>query len=416
MTNYIVYAIPVFMLLIALELIIDRWKKRGYYRFSDSITNLNLGMGQQLTGIFLKFFSVLLYKYVYDHFRLFDIPMNVLTYGLLFFGVDFFYYWFHRLSHEISVMWGGHVVHHQSEDYNFSVALRQSWTQGLFSWMFYIPLAFIGFETTAFVTIASFQTLYQFWIHTQAINRLPRFFEYFLNTPSHHRVHHGQNPKYIDKNHGGTFIIFDRWFGTFQEEDEPVVYGVTKAANSWNPVWLNFDYWFWLWDEIKQAKNMKDKLLMLIKQPGWRPENIGGPHASVEQSVETFKKFDILLPKSLYYYVLTQFLLLLTTTAIFLTFSENTFFSSNLLYTLLYVVLLVLFMFSISALMEKKTWAIPLEIIKNVLFVTVNAFLFFQLNLPNALYFSLALAVLFGALSIWLLQMSRSLNSEKAHF
>ena len=140
---------------------------------------------------------------------------------LAFFGYRLFVLLFHRYSHEINAFWGTHVVHHQSEDYNLSVALRQSAFQGVISGMFYLPLAVFGFDPIPFLLINTLQTLYQFWIHTETIHKLPRWFEYIFNTPSHHRVHHGRNPEYIDKNHGGTLIIFDRLFGTFQDEEAP---------------------------------------------------------------------------------------------------------------------------------------------------------------------------------------------------
>ena len=158
------------------------------------------------------------YLYLFKHYAIFDISNSFFNYALLFIGIDFFYYWFHRLAHEVSLFWGTHIVHHQSEDYNLSVALRQSSFQGFIAMFFYLPLAIIGFNPIAFVTINAFQTLYQFWIHTKTINKMPRWFEFVFNTPSHHRVHHGRNPKYIDKNHGGTLIIFDRLFGSFQAE------------------------------------------------------------------------------------------------------------------------------------------------------------------------------------------------------
>ena len=222
--SLIVYSIPIFFLLIGVELLITRVRGLSYYRFNDAITNLSCGIGSQVTGIFMKFLTFGVYVIIYEHSPLTGkIPYNYLTIILLFLGVDFFYYWFHRLAHEISFLWGSHVVHHQSEEYNLSVALRQAWVQGAFSWIFYLPLAFIGFNPYMFATIASLQTLYQFWIHTKVIGRMPAWFEFIFATPSHHRVHHGVNPKYIDKNHAGTLIIWDRIFGTFQQEEEEVV-------------------------------------------------------------------------------------------------------------------------------------------------------------------------------------------------
>ena len=216
--NYITLSIPIFFLLIGIELIVGRLKKEKLYRFNDALTNINLGIGSQVVGIMTKGLLFLAYLYLYEN-RIFTFENTWVTWLFLFLGVDFFYYWFHRASHEINAMWAAHIVHHQSEDYNLSVALRQSWFQGWFSWAFYLPLAVVGFDPIMFATMASLNTLYQFWIHTTTIKTMGPL-EWIFNTPSHHRVHHGSNPKYIDRNHAGSLIIWDRMFGTFQQEEE----------------------------------------------------------------------------------------------------------------------------------------------------------------------------------------------------
>lgn len=169
--SYIALSIPVFFLLIGIELLVGYLKKEKLYRFNDALTNINLGTGQQIVGVMVKGFFFLGYLFLYDR-RLFDIPNTWWSWTLLFLGVDFFYYWFHRASHEINALWAAHIVHHQSEDYNLSVALRQSWFQGWFSWAFYLPLAVVGFDPIMFAAVNSFNTLYQFWIHTTTIKSL----------------------------------------------------------------------------------------------------------------------------------------------------------------------------------------------------------------------------------------------------
>jgi sterol desaturase/sphingolipid hydroxylase (fatty acid hydroxylase superfamily) len=315
--EYIVLSIPVFFLLIGIELWVSYRKSASLYRMNDAIANISCGIGQQVLGVFFKAFIFLTYVYLYEHFALLDIPVNPLTWFLLFLGVDFFYYWFHRLSHEINFIWATHIVHHQSEEYNFSVALRQSWFQGLISWVFYIPLAVLGFEPILIVTVAAFNTLYQFWIHTKLIDRMGPL-EWVFNTPSHHRVHHGSNPKYIDKNHGGTLIIWDRLFGTFQAEEEEVVYGITKPIKSWNPVWANFHYWVELFQMARKAPTLMDKINTFIQPPGWRPESMGGREFAREVNIETYRKFDVAIPRELALYGLIQFLGLLFVTSFFL--------------------------------------------------------------------------------------------------
>jgi hypothetical protein len=209
------------------------------------------------------------------------------------------------------LLWGAHIVHHQSEEYNLSVALRQSTFQGFFSIIFYLPLAIIGFNPIAFVTINAFQTLYQFWIHTRTIDKLHPAFEYIFCTPSHHRVHHGRNPQYIDKNHGGTLIIFDRMFGTFEPEVEEVVYGVTKPLASWNPVWANFDYYADMLRDLKKQMTWTDRLKYIFANPGWMPSSLGGYKGAPKVTSKTANKFDTGISKALNYYVLIQYLIVL---------------------------------------------------------------------------------------------------------
>lgn len=358
--SLIIYSIPAFFILIALELIIDKYKKSNLYRLNDMISNINSGIVQQVSGVFFKFLTFGIYVYIYEHYRLIaNIPNVWYIWILLFIGVDFFYYWFHRLSHEVSVLWGTHVVHHQSEEYNLSVALRQSATQLFGSTWFYLPLAFIGFEPYAFLTVASIQTLYQFWIHTRLINKMPTWFEYVFNTPSHHRVHHGINPKYIDKNHGGTLIIFDRLFGTFQNEEEEVHYGITSQLNSWNIAIANFDYYEWLGEQISQVKTVKDFFYVLIKKPGWRPDYLGGP--IIPKEIDTQRKlYDAHTTNTMHIYIFIQFLVLLGFTSFFL-FGLPKFDITQKIIAFAFILFTVL---NISALFENKTWVKVAESIR----------------------------------------------------
>lgn len=289
--NYIALAIPAFFLLIGIELAYSLWKGVKLYRLNDSITNIGLGIGQQVTGIFLKTALFYGYMFLYEHYRFFTLENSVLNWIILFLGVDFFYYWFHRLSHEINALWAAHVVHHQSEEYNLSVALRQSWLQNSFSWVFYLPLALVGFQPLMFLTVSAFNTLYQFWIHTRAIGRMGPL-EWVFNTPSHHRVHHGSNPKYIDRNHAGSLIIWDRLFGTFQEEEEEVVYGITTPLASWNPVWANLHYWKDIWELSKRCRGAKDKILAFVMPPGWQPDYLGGTQHPKHVNPSSVVKYD----------------------------------------------------------------------------------------------------------------------------
>lgn len=418
--NYIILAIPVFFLLIGIEALVDKLKKTNYYRFNDAITNLSCGTGQQVIGVFLKMTIIFSgYFYLFENETLrawfgerpypggeFSTGAIIATWIILFIGVDFFYYWFHRLAHEISFLWGSHIVHHQSEEYNLTVALRQAWVQGAFSWVFYLPLAVLGFHPLMFITVNSFQTLYQFWIHTKAINKMPKAFEYVMNTPSHHRVHHGVNPKYIDRNHGGTLIIFDRMFGTFQAEEEEVVYGITRPAASWNPLWVNFEYWIDLFKEVSKASKWQDKLKMLVYEPGWKPEELGGIQKPKEVTSETFKKYDVKVPDSINYYVLLQYIIVIAGTTGFL-FNLETF---SALEQAGISSLIILSIVNLGGLLEKKRWVFYLEFIRLALIYAIFFGLFFEPNITLALFSALLLLVS----SVWVLK-HRMVFLQKAY-
>jgi alkylglycerol monooxygenase len=352
--DYIALSIPIFFLLIGIELLFGYLKNRKLYRFNDALTNLNLGIGSQIVGVMMKGLFFLGYLYLYEH-RVHEFENKWWVWVLLFLGVDFFYYWFHRASHEVNALWAAHIVHHQSEDYNLSVALRQSWFQGWFSWAFYLPLAVIGFDPIMFAAMNSFNTLYQFWIHTTTIRTLGPL-EWVFNTPSHHRVHHGSNPKYIDRNHAGSLIIWDRMFGTFQKEEVEVIYGITKPLNSWNPVWANFHYWKEIWELSKQSKGF-DKVRVFFKPPGWQPSYLGGFQAPEEIDLKRYHKFDHdgLRHDHIYVFFVFMVSLALSTAVLFL--------KSNIptipLYATMFYLLLTLGLS--GGLMENQKWLIPAE-------------------------------------------------------
>jgi alkylglycerol monooxygenase len=354
--DYIALSVPVFFILIGIELAYSFYKKLNYYRLNDSIANLSQGIGSQITGLFMKAALFFGYKYVFDNFRLFDFPQTIWVWILLFIGVDFFYYWFHRMSHQINALWAAHIVHHQSEEYNLTVALRQSWFQSWFSWVFYLPLAFFGFDPIMFLTLSAFNTLYQFWIHTRAIKSMG-FLEHILNTPSHHRVHHGSNPKYIDKNHAGSLIIWDKMFGTFQKEEEEVYYGITTPLASWNPVWANVHYWNELWCTAKKANNIGDKFMVFVKPPGWFPASLGGFKLAPEIDAANYKKFDTIYSKNVVAYVIFQFLLALSLgSALLFLYAKIELFQVAI--AAFQVILLLL---SCGALLEDKKWLSKFE-------------------------------------------------------
>jgi sterol desaturase/sphingolipid hydroxylase (fatty acid hydroxylase superfamily) len=262
-----VIAIPFFALLIAIETYLAVRKEETYDR-KDVWTNIALGFGSVGFGFIFAFIQSFFYEGIYENYAIFQMPMNVWwSWAILLFADDFLYYWFHRISHESRFFWNFHVVHHSSNQYNLSVAVRQSWFSGIAHWIFYLPAAFLGFPLWAFVTIHGFNLIYQFWIHTKTIKKLPAWAEYIFNTPSHHRVHHGVNEQYLDKNYAGIFIIWDRMFGSFVEEKEEVRYGIIKPIHSYNWLWINSHAWFEMFEAMKTKQTFVGKLRCVFASP-----------------------------------------------------------------------------------------------------------------------------------------------------
>jgi sterol desaturase/sphingolipid hydroxylase (fatty acid hydroxylase superfamily) len=300
---YILYAVPIFILLMALELVVDRWRGTGYYRWSDSINSLSVGSLSQVSGLLIAAFGV---AFVHEHFALFKSSLALFTLSseslwvwvLAFFLQDLAYYWGHRFSHERNLFWAAHVVHHQSEEFNITTALRQEGTTYLTFWIFQVPmglaLALLGIPPVVLATVAVFILYYQVWVHTRLVPKLG-WFEWIFVTPSHHRVHHAQNPIYMDRNHGGVLIIWDRLFGTYQEErdDEPVTFGITTPLASWNPLWANVQFYAQLWRDAVHASSWWDKLRIWFMPTGWRPADVAARYPLVKAERSQFVKFDV---------------------------------------------------------------------------------------------------------------------------
>lgn len=355
-----VIAIPVYFLLIGIELIVHRIQATKSYRLNDAVTNINCGVTSQVSGAFLKVLTIGAYTAVYEQFKIYTVPDNVYTWIIAFIAYDFFYYWAHRMSHQVNLFWGGHSVHHQSEEYNLSVALRQSSTQTLWTFFFYLPMAIAGINPYVLISVSGFNLLYQFWIHTESIDKLPRWFEAVMNTPSHHRVHHARNPKYIDKNHAGTFIIWDKAFGTFKAEEERPTYGITKNLNSWNPVWANLAHYADIWHDFKRIPKWSDKIKFIFMKPGWLPEEMGGYRMPYDIDPVTYRKYDAHASQALNIYVFAQYVILLGGTALFLFNLEG----MQLFDKALLAGLITLSVVSFGGLFENKAWGVPLEVIR----------------------------------------------------
>ncbi|MDB5935522.1 MAG: fatty acid hydroxylase [Massilia sp.] len=305
--NPIVFAIPVFLVTILIEAWIARRRKLQVYDIADAVTSLHLGVLSQVTGLLVRVVAFGIYVAVYERYRATTLPAGspwVWAGALL--AYDFCYYWLHRMGHEVAVLWAAHVVHHTSEYYNLSTALRQTSSGWLLGWMFYLPMAVAGVPPAVLAGVGLIDLLYQYWVHTELVGRLGWFDRVFV-TPSNHRVHHGQNDYCIDKNYGGILILWDRLFGTFADEraDERIVYGVRKPLASFNPLWGNLHYYADLWQVARAAPGWRAKLGVWVAPPG------GWTDAPIEHFDATrFERFSTGTPAPLRWYAALQFALL----------------------------------------------------------------------------------------------------------
>ncbi|HUR98962.1 MAG TPA: sterol desaturase family protein [Pyrinomonadaceae bacterium] len=272
-------AIPFFALMIAIEAWFSRREHRGFYETKDAWINILIGFVSVGFGAVFGLFIGSIYVLAYE-IAPYKFPADMWwSWAILFFVDDFVYYWFHRASHELRLFWNFHVVHHSSENYNLSVAVRQSWFSGILHWVFYAPIMLIGFAPWMFALMHGFNLIYQFWIHTRFVKRLG-VLEYVLNTPSHHRVHHGVNNPYLDKNYAGVLIVWDRLFGSFVSETETPRYGIIKPLRSYNPLWINIHGWHEMWLAMKEQKSPGAKLRCIFGSPNMEtPEPAGSVSA-----------------------------------------------------------------------------------------------------------------------------------------
>ncbi len=268
-------AIPLFLIFMLAEFLFLKMKGRTLHRYNDSVTSLSMGLLLLVSDSLLKAYTFLVFVFLWENYRLFDFgPQQAVTWVVFFFALDMCYYWFHRTAHEVNFLWGAHVGHHQSEEYNLTASLRQSAFQYAFSWVFYLPLALLGCPPMVFLVLFILLKLYQFWLHTQAVNKIP-LIEGILSTPSSHRVHHAKNAMYIDRNYGGTLVIWDRLFNSWQPEltSEPCHYGTTRPMESFNPIKSNLQHWSMLAKDTVQTKKWSDKMGLWFKPTGWRPDD-----------------------------------------------------------------------------------------------------------------------------------------------
>ena len=269
---------PAFIALLLLEVWLSKRRGRPTHQMLDSITSITMGLGSAVIGLGAKAVQLVTYQWLYE-FRIIEIGAGPWAWFGCMLSVDLAYYWLHRLHHEIRFLWAAHVTHHSSRHYNLATALRQTWSP-FTSLIFYAPLAILGFEPVMIMTAYAINLIYQFWIHTELIDRLGPF-EWIFNTPSHHRVHHGTNLAYLDRNHAGILIIWDRLFGSFESEREQVRYGLTKNIESHNPLYVAYHEWLAILRDVIRPGSWRNRFGYLWYAPGWNPN--GSTHTANER-------------------------------------------------------------------------------------------------------------------------------------
>lgn len=302
--DLIVAAVPLFILAIVGELAFGVVTGRNTYRLNDSVSSLFLGVLSQARRFVTLGVGGYIYHLLSEHFSL---PLmdatSPWTWVLAIVLYDLCYYWLHRLGHERTILWAAHVAHHQSEEYNLTTALRQTSTGFLLGWVFYIPMFMLGIPAEVVVTAGALNLIYQFWVHTEHVPKLG-WYEWIFVTPSNHRVHHGQNDIYMDRNYAGIFILWDRLFGTFQEEleEEPVVFGIRGPLRSFNPVHALTHVYVDMAKDSWRAARWRDKLKVWVARTGWQPEDVAARYPRVKSDLATFEKYDPEVPVLMSWY------------------------------------------------------------------------------------------------------------------
>lgn len=358
---------PYFLLFMLIENIILWIENKPIYKLNDGLTSLSHGLIQHSGKLVFRSAESYAYFYLYQHFRMINLPWNnPVTWYLAAIGVDFCYYWVHRACHEVHILWAQHQVHHSSEDFNLAVGLRQSIFQGWCGFLFYLPLAFV-IPPAHFVTHQQFNLLYQFWIHSKTVTTLGPL-EYIFNTPQHHRVHHGSNIYCLDKNYGGVLIIWDRLFGTFASEkkDEEIIYGLVFNQPSFNPLHLQTFYTEYVIQKFNSMTTLSDKFAALFYGPSWQP---GKPRLGLEEDkvkVTKREKYDVQLPLWCNIYLLIHFCLVVYGYQQLATLHLTL----NPLTVLSFVIYIIASLTTIGMLFDNRPYACVFELLRCILLVT----------------------------------------------
>ncbi|MFN7973913.1 MAG: sterol desaturase family protein [Acidobacteriota bacterium] len=391
--HVIALAIPFFFLALGLEMAVARAMGRRYHRYADSLTDLSCGIGDQVLDVLCRTAILGIYAATYDRFAIQRLdPGSWTTWAIAIVAVDFTYYWFHRFSHRVNFAWATHVVHHQSEEYNLAVALRQSWLAKTYHWAFDLPVAMLGVPPAVYATSYAINLLYQFWIHTRTIGTLGPF-EWVFNTPSHHRVHHGRDAKYLDKNYAGILIVWDRLFGTFKREEEEPSFGTVAAFRSTNPLWANLETWARLGREARDARRLSDRLAVWFMPPEWHPAGILPEQGHPPRMPDT--------ATGLRAYVDLHFVLLAIGTML-LMLREEAPLAARAAAAAAILATIVIW----GGLLEARRWAVPLEMARLHCMAIGSVMLIFAR--PDARVAAAAAGLVLLASAAWLFQLSRT--------
>jgi alkylglycerol monooxygenase len=367
-TNYLAFVIPAFFLFVGIEYLVSLQKKQKHlFKFDSSVTNISIGIAERLINLFIASSLYGMFEYIYQEYALFSIPNHWLVWILLLMATDFVWYWYHRLGHEINIFWGSHIVHHQSEEFNYTVSARVTTLQAIIRNFFWCVLPLIGFHPAFIMVVSVVHAGYSFFTHTQVIGKLG-WIEYILITPSHHRVHHASNEKYINKNYGDLFVFWDKLFGTFQKEEEKPVYGLTHPLRSQSFIWQHFHYYLELLAAIKKNPTFKNILRILFGPPELLDQEI---RPKLEKKILPEKR-EVLLTLRFRIYLIAQLIMCLS-----LLFLITYFFASidsvekitGILFTLITLI-------NCGALLEQRRWIFHLEYIRVMVMIFYFSFLF----------------------------------------
>lgn len=376
------YAIPFFLILIALEYGASMLMHKQVNRLFDTISSLSSGITNVIKDVLGLSIVIISYGWLVNHLAIYHIQSTILTYVLAFIGIDFAGYWIHRWSHEINVFWNRHIIHHSSEEFNLSCALRQSVSEifALFTFT-YIPMAILGIPAQVVAVVAPIQLFAQFWYHTRLIHKMG-WLEYILVTPSHHRVHHAINPEYMDKNYSQIFIIWDKLFGTFQPEKEeiPAVYGVTRAVHTWNPWIINYQHLWLLISDAWRTKSWLDKLKIWVMPTGWRPADVSTSFpVPYTKEIYLRNKYDTIASPLFKAWAVGQLLI----TLLLMMFLFNNIGTIPFSSVLLYGLFLFVNIFAYTSLMDGNLIGIAAEVLKfalGIIILYINDYQWFNID------------------------------------